>query len=239
VKSVDGAKMNRLIAIESMMSLTGSNADNRILIAPSEQGLAIAYLYNEIASAKGGSTVSVNGKFSNPKAEKALKLAAKDLITAGSSLVVSKLPIILREQILINNVNQLLGNYGNTLDMANVSYQKAGSDSAVLALLDDMKSGKVDALIFVGDANPVYDTPEGAAFKDAMAKVGLKISTSGMPNETLVYCNYACPANHTLESWSDVQPRKNTYGLIQPTIAPLFKTRQYELSTFTVGWQTG
>jgi MoCo/4Fe-4S cofactor protein with predicted Tat translocation signal len=232
VRNSEGVKMNRMIAVESMMSVTGSNADHRVLIAPSEQGLAIAYLYNLIAAEKGGAGVSVSGSFSNPKAEKALKAVAKDLIAAGSSLIVSNSNVT-AEQILVNNMNQLLGNYSSTIDMGNVSFQKQGSDKALLDLLNEMNSGAVDALLVVGDANPVYDTPEGAKFKDALAKVKLKVSFSGMPNETLIYCNYACPTHHTLESWGDVQPKRNTFGLVQPTIAPLFKTRQYELSLLT------
>jgi MoCo/4Fe-4S cofactor protein with predicted Tat translocation signal len=232
VKSADGAKMNRMIAVESMMSITGSNADHRILISPSEQGLAIAFLYNKVAALKGGSAVSVSGTFSNPKAEKALTAVAKDLAAASSSLIVSNSNVT-AEQILINNINQLLGNYGSTLDMSNVSYQKQGSDKALLDLMNEMNAGSVDALLVVGDANPVYDIPEGTQFKDAMAKVKLKVSFSGMPNETFIHCNFSCPTHHTLESWSDVQPKKNTYGLIQPTIAPLFKTRQYEMSLLT------
>ena len=40
VNSLDDAKMSRHIQVESHMSLTGSNADNRILVKPSEQGAA-------------------------------------------------------------------------------------------------------------------------------------------------------------------------------------------------------
>jgi Fe-S-cluster-containing dehydrogenase component len=236
VKSADGATMNRLVAIESMMSLTGSNADNRILISPSEQGIAIAFLYNEIAAAKGGSSVSLNGKFNSDKVEKAIKAVAKDLLAASSAgkstLIVSNSNVI-AEQILINNINNLLGNYGKTIDMSNVSYQRQGSDKDLLDLMAEMNSGEVGSIFFVEDANPVYDMPEGAAFKDAMAKVKLRVSMSSMPNETLALCTHVCPINHTLESWGDVQPNKNTYGLIQPTIEPLFKTRQAEVSWLT------
>ncbi|NRA48947.1 MAG: TAT-variant-translocated molybdopterin oxidoreductase, partial [Phaeodactylibacter sp.] len=41
IKKVKGAKMSRHIQVESHMSLTGSNADNRIMVKPSEQGAAI------------------------------------------------------------------------------------------------------------------------------------------------------------------------------------------------------
>lgn len=39
----DAPKMSQHTQVESHMSLTGSNADNRILVRPSEQGAAIAF----------------------------------------------------------------------------------------------------------------------------------------------------------------------------------------------------
>ena len=48
VEDVNNPKMSRHIQVESGMSMTGSNADNRILVKPSEQGAAIAYLANKI-----------------------------------------------------------------------------------------------------------------------------------------------------------------------------------------------
>jgi len=65
------------------MSLTGSNADNRILVKPSEQGAAVAALANAIV---GG----VNGPALNAKASKAITKVANQLRkAAGRSLVVS------------------------------------------------------------------------------------------------------------------------------------------------------
>jgi molybdopterin-containing oxidoreductase family iron-sulfur binding subunit len=47
-KSMPAApKMSRHIQVESYMSLSGTNADNRIRIKPSETGAAIARLYNK------------------------------------------------------------------------------------------------------------------------------------------------------------------------------------------------
>ncbi|MBK7223669.1 MAG: hypothetical protein IPH94_20925 [Saprospiraceae bacterium] len=48
VKDVNAPVMSRHYQVESHMTLTGSNADNRILVKPSEQGAAIAFLYNAI-----------------------------------------------------------------------------------------------------------------------------------------------------------------------------------------------
>lgn len=225
--------MSRLIAVEAMMSLTGSNADHRVLIKPSEQGLAIATLHQAIAASKGGGSVSVSGAFANEKAKAQIENAAKDLLAAASAgkgtLVVSNSNNVAEQQ-LINHINSLLGNYGNTIDLGNYSLQRQGSDKAVVDLLAEMNSGGVDALIVLDDANPAFDLPEADQFKSAMGKVGLRVSLSGYPNETLAVCDYSCPSSHSLESWGDAQPKRNVYSLIQPTIAPLFKTRQYEMS---------
>lgn len=54
IKNFDKPEISRLVQYESNMSYTGSNADNRMLIRPSEQGLAIVKLYNAVASQTGG-----------------------------------------------------------------------------------------------------------------------------------------------------------------------------------------
>ena len=50
IKNLDNPKMSRHIQVETGMSLSGSNADNRIMVKPSEHGAAIAYLYTKIVA---------------------------------------------------------------------------------------------------------------------------------------------------------------------------------------------
>ena len=45
-------------------------------------------------------------------------------------------------QIMVNAINDLLNNYGTTLDMENPCYLKKGDDSAVASLIEDMNAGK-------------------------------------------------------------------------------------------------
>jgi len=54
IKDAHHAHMSRMIAFESHMTLTGSNADSRVVIRPSELGLSIAKVHNEVAKAMGG-----------------------------------------------------------------------------------------------------------------------------------------------------------------------------------------
>ncbi len=224
IKDVNNPKMSRHIQVESYMSVTGSNADNRILVKPSELGAAIANLYNAVAAKTGGATVSAPKV--NDKAATALKKAAAELVAAkGHALVVSG-SNNLGEQILVNGINVMLGNYGSTITFDNASLQRQGIDGEIQGLLAEMKSGGVDALFFMGDANPAFDLPNAGDFAAAMSKVGLKVSFSGLMNETLAACNYVAPDHHFLESWGDAEPKKGMFSLIQPTIAPLFDTRQ-------------
>ena len=223
ISGVENAKMSRHIQVESHMSLTGSNADNRILVKPSEQGVAIAHLYNEIV----GGGASVSGL--NDKAMSALSKVAVELKAAsGKSLVVSASNNV-TEQLMVNAINNTLGNYGATIDMGAVSFQRTGNDSDLAGLYKEMNEGSIQTLIVLG-ANPVYDTVYGAKFADALSKVTNKIAICATLDETSSLCDLIAPGNHFLESWGDAEAKKGHYTLIQPTISPLFDTRQYELS---------
>lgn len=234
IKDTKNPKMSRHIQVESHMSLTGSNADNRILVKPSEQGAAIVALYNAVAKATSGNTV--NGPKLNAEATVKIEKVAKELLGAkGHSLVVSG-SNNKGEQLLVNAINNLLGNYGQTISFAHASMQRQGMDKNIQGLIKEMEGGQVDAVFFMDGVNPAYDLPNGEAFMAALAKVPFKVSFSAISNETSVLCDYVAPANHFLESWGDVQAKKGMYSLIQPTITPIFAavgkegTRQAEES---------
>ncbi len=234
IEDVEKAEMSRHIQVEAHMSLTGSNADNRILVKPSEQGAAIVTLYNEVAALTGGSRVS--GPTLDGKRATKFKHLAKELVAQqGRSLVVSGSNNV-GEQVLVNAINEMLGNYGRTLEFRHASLQRQGMDKNVQGLLRDMKNGRVDALFVMDGANPAYDIPNAAEFAEAMAKVPLKVSFSGVPNETALLCDYLTPTHHYMESWGDAEPKRGQYSLLQPAIAPLFAslnrpgTRQAEES---------
>jgi len=220
------AKMSRLIQVESFMSLTGSNADNRILIKPSEQGAAIATLYNEVAALTGGTRINVPQL--NEKAATALRKVAATLNeNQGESLIISNSNNV-GEQILVNAINNMLGNYGETLDFTHASMQRQGLDNNIRRLIQEMGTGKVGAVFVMNGANPAWDNPSFTAFQEAFASVPLKVSFSGMIDETTSLCDYVVPNHHLLESWGDAEPKRGQYSVIQPTINPIFNTRQQE-----------
>lgn len=211
--------MSKHYQFESNLSLTGANADERIPVKVSEQGKVAVNLYNAVAKLIGGSTIP-----SSPLAcDSMIALAAKDLAeNKGSSLVIGGSNDT-DVQVIINGINELLGNYGNTIDLDTPSYLNQSNDQAFADLVAEMAGGKVDALITY-NTNPVYTAPASLKFADAYNKVGLRISFADRADETASWANYVCPDHHYLESWNDFNPKKAIYSLAQPTIHPLHAT---------------
>ncbi|TDI72082.1 MAG: 4Fe-4S dicluster domain-containing protein [Bacteroidetes bacterium] len=220
-------EMSRHYQYESNMSLTGSNADYRIPVKPSQQGLIAATLYNNLAAKSGATSISTP-----PMDVPFLDKAADDLWSArGKSLVVSGSndPDV---QSMVNAINQLLGNYGTTIDLNKPVYHRQGNDQEMSQFIEDVAGGRIDAVIFY-NANPVYDHPQGGLLEAELQKIALKISTSDRMDETASLSDFVAPDHHYLESWNDAQPQKDQISLCQPGITPLFNTRQAQSSFLT------
>jgi molybdopterin-containing oxidoreductase family iron-sulfur binding subunit len=222
--SLKNKKMSRHIQFETGMSLTGTNADARIAIKPSEEGIALLNLYQAL-----GGKVSAKKLANNPKADKAIQLAARELANAkGKALVVCGSNDV-SSQIIVNAINALLGSYGSTINLNNPSNQFAGNDAEFVALINEMKRGEVGAVFFL-NSNPAYSYVNTKEFTDALTKVGLRVSFADRAEETASLCTVIAPANHYLESWGDSNPVAGYYTLVQPTINPVYNTRMAEES---------
>lgn len=209
--------MSQTFQFEASMSLSGTNADVRVPVKPSEYGAIISSLYAHLGGV-GGVKTSYDSKVK--EAAKALKASkGESIVVCGSN---DK-----NVQVIVNAINELLGNYGKTIDVNIVSNSKQGLDSEVATLIADMNAGKVDALLIHG-VDPVFTM--GDAFTKAMKKVKTTVSFATKMDDTAAACVYVCPSNHALESWSDANPVTGHYSLGQPTISPLFDTRQAEES---------
>ena len=217
--------MSRLYAFESNLSLTGANADYRTRIRPSEEASYVANLYNMIAAKTGGTQVSA-GSIAN---KTNLTKAANDLLRSkGESIVVAG-SNDKNVQILVNAINSLLGNYGNTMDINKSVNLRKGNDAQMNRLVDNMKNKSAGAVIFF-NCNPVYDHARGAEIASAIAGLPATISTSDRADETSSLVKYNAPDHHYLESWNDFEPVSGTYSFSQPTISNIFDTRQAQES---------
>lgn len=225
--SLKNKKMSRHIQFETGLSMTGTNADSRIAIKPSEEGVAILSLYAEIT----GSAIS-GASLANAPASAAIKLAAKELLASkGAALVVAGTNSV-ATQTVVNAINSFLGGYGTTIDLDNPSYQFAGKDEDFSSLLADMNAGRVGAVLFL-NSNPAYNHPLAKDFTEALKKVELTVSFADRTDETASLCNVIAPTHSYLESWGDENALEGYYTLVQPTINPIYNTRQAELSLLT------
>jgi MoCo/4Fe-4S cofactor protein with predicted Tat translocation signal len=220
--------MSRHYQFETGLTITGANADYRGRIKPSQEGLLLAALYNKILAITGGSGVN------SPKIDiENLDKCAKDLVAAkGSGLVVSGSNDV-AIQTIVNAINTVLGNIGSTIDFGTTVNYKQGNDKEMAQFTSEIKSGAIDAVIFLG-SNPVYDYVGGKDIADGIKKAKLSISLSERADETSSLCSYVATSTHYLESWGDANPKQGFYSLIQPVISNIFDSRQAEASL--LGW---
>ena len=217
-------KMSRHIQFESILTVTGANADMRVTHQASKEGLVVANLYNAIAKLAGAATVSTTA---HDLAGNAIAATAAELWAAkGKALVVCGSNDA-NVQMLVNATNNLLGSYGNTIDMAAPVYTRQGKDSDMETLLADMEAGKIGALITSG-VNPSYDYYKAAAFTKALGKVEVSVAVSEQNDETVQKAKFVAAANNFLENWGDAMPAAGKYSISQPTISKLYDTRSLD-----------
>ncbi len=213
--------MSRHFQFETTMSMSGSNADVRSMIKPSEQGKVLAFIYKEITG-KSISGVDVSS-LSEATKENAKMAAAELKATKRESIVVagSNRKSV---QVIANAINSALNNYSNTINANDPINLYQSEDAKMATLVKDMQAGKVGAVL-MWETNPAYSLGNADQFKAALAKVDLRVSMSKYVDESAALCNYICPDHHALESWNDFNPTMSHYSIAQPTIRPLHDTR--------------
>jgi MoCo/4Fe-4S cofactor protein with predicted Tat translocation signal len=210
-------KMSKHIQMEANMTLSGAAADKRIPMSVAEQKQALVKIFSIVT----GTPVAV-GKLSN---EAEIVKIAGQLNQSGTKGVLVSGIDDKNAQLLVLAINAKLNS--EAFNPNQTRQIRKGSNQAVAQLVADLNVGKVHTLIMSG-VNPVYTLAEGKAFADGLKKAKLSVAISLKEDETASLTTIAAPAPHYLESWGDVQIIKGTYGLTQPTIRPLFNTRQLQ-----------
>jgi len=209
--------MSRLYAVESAPGSTGAKADHRAALRPAE----IETFARALAAAVGvpGAPAATVGT----TAQKMLDAAARDLLASkGASIVVpgdEQPPAV---HAICHAINGFLGNTGITvLHTDPVASAPLSQLQSLRDLVDDIDSGRVDALLVLG-GNPVYDAPSDVRFGDALKKVAFTARLGFYEDETSAACQWHIPEAHALEAWSDARAWDGTATIVQPLIAPLY-----------------
>lgn len=213
-RNPDGEWMSKHFQFETVLSVTGSNADYRGMVKPSEQAAALAYIIKALGGNPGvNGELNAGAKAVADEAIKAIK-ASKGAALAVCGLNNKGL------QMLTNKLNSLIGAYNNTIDLTKKVNLFSGNDKAVNKLVGEVIAGKGPDLLIMNDVNPVYSLPNGADFGKAL-KSKKSVAISAYADETASHATYVLPSLHNLEQWMDLEPVSGHYSVAQPTIRPL------------------
>ncbi len=213
------ATLNRLYVFESAMTVTGSNADERRPVRPSQ----LAALANAVRRALEGGAAATGESAANAHIEPALLSALVEDLRRhrGEAVAVAGPHLPEAVHLAVAAINRAVGAFGTTLTWSPAPATLPVTPPGRIA--EALDNG-ADVLVCLG-VNPVYDWP-GGGFERPMEKAPVRIGHGLHQDETLVRCTFALPSAHNLESWNDARPRWNVLSLCQPLLAPLFDARQ-------------
>ncbi len=220
-RSVRGGKntMNRLYALETTPTRTGSMADHRLPARRAELGRFAAAL---------AARLNVTGvrvpSLEDAELSRWLDVVAQDLEQhRGRCLVVAGAHTEPELQALVHAINTALGNVGTTVEHTDpVRLRPANQTKALRRLTEEMQNGDVAAIFILG-ANPAYSAPGDIDFVAALEKVDLTVHMGSHLDETAALCKWHVPQAHFLEGWGDARSHDGTITAIQPLIEPLYE----------------
>jgi MoCo/4Fe-4S cofactor protein with predicted Tat translocation signal len=220
--NTDPAEMNRLYVVQSTPTHTGSIADHRLTLRPSEiEPFTIA-----LANALGAGGNQPGGQTSPAWTGPAgwIEAVAKDLRAhSGSSVVIAGGEQSPAVHLLVHRINSALGNVGKTVIHTNsVEVNPVDQMASLKELVADLQSGAVDLLLILG-GNPVYTAPADLNFAQNFQKARLRVRLGLYNDETSELSHWHIPEAHYLESWGDARAYDGTVSIIQPLIEPLYQ----------------
>ena len=216
-----GDTMNRLWAVEAVLSITGANADHRLRLPARRIPAFVAALAAELR----GQGLTIDAP---PAAEVAgldaawLRALGQDLLAnRGASLVVAgpRQPAAVHAAVVA--LNAALGNVSATVDYREPVDAQVASPDAFADLTKALVAGQVGTLVVLG-GNPAYDAPADLEFAAAAAKAEELVHFGSHVDETAALASWHVPSAHFLEAWGDARASCGTLSVVQPLILPLY-----------------
>jgi MoCo/4Fe-4S cofactor protein with predicted Tat translocation signal len=223
-------EMNRLYVVESLMTVTGTNADHRLRLASSQIVALTMFMTAQMIEMGGqkdatpGATEFVNALLDKskglPEVAKAWAVACvKDLMEhAGSVAVLAGERQPLEVHLLAHAMNFYLGRQNGVVSYLPDEQPAAGT---LVELAKALNAGEVDTLVLLG-GNPSYNAPADLDWPATQRKASTVIRLAYNEDETTPQCDWHLPKAHYLESWGDQRTADGTLVPVQPLIEPLF-----------------
>ena len=233
----DQANMNRLYVVETVFSITGTMADHRLRVAPSQvaevaRSLAATLIrnHNTYLGGEAWTPGSVPEPFQG-----FIERMAHDLSEhRGRSVVLAGLNQPPEVHALAIALNHALGSVGTVVRYTSEPYPGQQRNN-IAALAQAIDHNEVNFLVILG-GNPAYDAPADIDFTARMRKVPDVVCLSLYRDETAEKSSWHLPETHYLEAWGDAEAWDGTRSIQQPLIAPMYQAKsELELLSLFLG----
>jgi len=235
----------RYVHVEARRSLTAANADEWLMPNPGSDFELVMTVIDQVfqtgLARPPSDAAAIRAMVENYNAEKAaarsglsaqrIRRLAREFATARPGLALGGGVAVSDQhgtvtQAAINLLNFVCGNVGETVRFGQgADFDSVATYGQVLDLTVGLQRDEVLLLLF-HHGNPMFTLPVASGFDKGLARVPFKVSFSSYLDETTAVCDLVLPDHTPLERWEDYQPRAGVYGLAQPTMQPVFDTKQ-------------
>ena len=234
----------RLIHVDTHFSTTAASADEWVWVRPGSEGvLALAIAQSLGASGLDAYAPDQTGQITGVDADTARRIAS-ELRNGQPSLVIGgglagaqttgteAIAAILQLNVLLGNVNKPGGVLTNadTPPLTSLAPPAPGRPLPDWQdLVARMNTGREQAVLVLGGANPVHGLPLSLGFRDALTRVPFVASFSSFGDETTMLADLILPSSLPLEEWGTSLPAApvgvSMLGMQQPVVEAIFDTR--------------
>lgn len=240
--TVRNGSIGKFVQFESMMTQTGSKADERHVIPPSSEIVAALLLMKAVVENGGGgpgkaqsekilaaqSSIVASGYEMLGVKKETFDEIAKELIKSAGMVLAGNTAFdnnATMLQVAVALINDMIGAYGKTL-FIDRGWMKSPVKAGDLARF--VKNAGDYEVVFFVDTNPVFTVPKSFGFHDAIKAIPTIVSMQSSPNEMDSVAHVILPTNHALESWGDEEPVAGFISVRQPVVRAIKETRQAE-----------
>jgi len=226
--------------VEPHVSLTGLQADGRLVVKPGSEVALVAYLLRQVGAGE-PSADHLRVTFADQLEHVTAQVAAKatglpvqgieavdeQFRSAASPLVIlggvsAAQPAGLLTAVLTCVLYSCRDMVGNTVDLASVENDgRVGSAADLARLAERLEAGQVGTVL-VSQVDPVS---ANGAFRASLGKAQLRVGLAELMTPTMDACDVLLPLSHSLESWGDLEPSRGLRAVLRPTLKSLHDTR--------------
>ena len=214
--------MSYHLQFESNMTLTGSNADDRVPAKPSELKKIVARIYSRLTG-----NGEIKGSLT-PEIDKYIDLSIERILSSpNKSVVVSGIDDV-EIQELILQINRSINS--EAIDINNPRLIRQGNNTELNEFISELNSGEISGVITSG-VNPLYSLPNSESVKQSFENLEFSLVFSEKEDETAKSAMYVAASNNYLESWEIMSLRKVIFSL--PSLQLDLFLIQFNFKTFS------